>query len=59
MNFVYENIEVGAYEKVKTILCSNLGNPQIEKIDHCNEALKLINSDSSMSGVNPNFGTLS
>jgi len=48
MNFVYENIETETYKKIRSVLCSNLGNPQVENVNHCNETLKFNTSKGSM-----------
>ena len=48
MNFVYENIAEGEYQKIKLILSDNIGNYEIEEVQHCNEALKFINENGSL-----------
>lgn len=48
MNFVYENIAKEEYQKIKLILSENIGNPKIENIKNCSEAIKYSNTSGSL-----------
>jgi ribonuclease HIII/predicted nucleic acid-binding protein len=49
MNFIYEKIEEEEYQKIKTILSSDIGNQKEEEVQYCNEALRFSNKQGHLS----------